>query len=265
MLSIVINVDTRPERQEQAGMFSGVVDRDFLDEGIHNKKKFFEGFDFETIVFLDLHEDIDEKQWDYLRKEVDTLVIRKHNKKFEDQGNYEGFNDLNYINALALARGDYIFHFDGDCAAFTSHSSRVTNLMYLLERYDYVSYPSHWSPAPDHNDNYNYWWCSTRFFCCKRKTLNFTEIMKCQLDYDYMFSTYPASVRNHWLEHVLGVTSKFNGKGVYYPPIESEYLIFVWETYEKWTLRRLNDLPYEEVLKWIMSRGGIIYPNNVKG
>lgn len=264
MLSIVINVDTRPERQEQTGMFSGVVDRDFLDEGIHNKKKFFEGFDFETIVFLDLHEDIDEKQWDYLRKEVDTLVIRKHNKKFQDQTEYPAFNDLNYLNALSMARGDYIFHFDGDCAAFTSSPESVNYIINLLEGYDYVSYPSYWSPNPviDESFSGNYW-VSTRFFACKRSALDFTEIMKCQLDYDYWRTKYPRTRLCHWTEHILQSISK---NGVYYPPIEADkYLIFVWESYEKWTLRRLNDLPYEEVLKWVMSKGGLIYPNNVKG
>lgn len=264
MLSIVINVDTRQERQEQTGMFSGVVDRDFLDEGIHNKKKFFEGFDFETIVFLDLHEDIDEKQWDYLRKEVDTLVIRKHNKKFQDQTEYPAFNDLNYLNALSMARGDYIFHFDGDCAAFTSSPEPIESILNLLEVYDYVSYPSHWSPNPVVDESFagNYW-VSTRFFACKRETLDFTEIMKCQLDYDYWRTKYPRTRLCHWTEHILQSISK---NGVYYPPIEADkYLIFVWETYEKWTLRRLNDLPYEDVLKWVTSRGGLIYPNNVKG
>jgi hypothetical protein len=264
MISIVINCDTRPERNENKEMFSGVVDRDFLTDGVRNKIKFFEGFDKEIILFIDEHENVPREMVDEIREMVDVLVIRKHNKKFGDMDNYSGFNDFNYINALQLTRGTHIFHFDGDVAAYTNSRNPIDDMIKLLDTYDYISYPSHWSPAPDINKNYNYWWCSTRFFCCKRETLDFSEIIKCQLDYDYMFNTYPASIRNHWLEHVLGVTAKFKGKGVFYPPIEEDkYMIWTWENYEKRTLRRLNLLPYEDVKQFVLNNGGIHYPNNL--
>lgn len=264
MLSIVINADTRPERLSQEGMFSGVVDRDFLDEGILNKKKFFEGFDIETILFLDLHEDIDEKTLEYLRQEVNTLVIRKHNKKFEDQVNFAGFNDLNYIHALSLARGEYVFHFDMDCAVFKSSDEIVYELIKMLDTYDYISYPSNWSPLPVVDESFDHVWVSTRFFMCKRSTLDFGEILKCQLDYDYWCKTYPVNRKCHWLEHLLGSISKYKGKGVFYPPFEeNKWILFCWENYEKWTLRRLNTLPYEDIKTFVYSHGGIHYPNNL--
>jgi len=81
---------------------------------------------------------------------------------------------------------------------------------------------------------------------------------------DYLYWKYPASVRNPWLEHIISLISKYTGKGVYYPPIDlSKLAIFTWGRYEKWTLRRLNELPYEQVKEFINSKGGIHYPNDI--
>lgn len=263
-ISIVINLDTRPESSSNQKMFSGVVDRDFLIDGVLNKQKLFQGFDFETILFIDEHETLDVETIDKLRVISDTLVIRKHNKSFEYFEDFPAFNDFNYIQALAQARGTYIFHFDGDIAAFAPNQTPIHVMIGWLDKYDYISYPSLFSPNPDVNDRYNYWWVSTRFFCCKRSTIDFTEIIKCQLDYDYMFNKYPASVRNHWLEHVLGVQAKFNGNGVFYPTINYEYFIlFTWENYRKGLLNELNNKPYEEVRDYVIKMGGIHYPNNL--
>src|SRR6185369_5587504 len=183
LISVVINLDTRKENCINAQMFNGVVDRDFLDAGVYNKKKFFDGVDFETIVFVDEHEPLKELELNYLKKESDVLIIRKHNKKFEDQNNFPAFNDLNYLTALFSARGKYLFHFDGVVAAFTNSKEPINNFISLLEQYDYVSYPSAYSPNPTHDDSFGgKYWASTRFFCCKRSTLNFGELLKCQLD-----------------------------------------------------------------------------------
>lgn len=262
MISIVINCDTRQENNANQTMFNGVVSRDFLTEGVFNKIKFFEGFDKEIILFIDEHETIPNDQLEYIRSITDVLVIRKHNKKFGDMVDFPAFNDFNYLQALFMARGEYVFHFDGDCAAFTSSQEPIKEMINLLETYDFVSYPSNWSPLPVVDDSFtgNYW-CSTRFFCCKRQTLDFTEIIKCQLDYDHWRTTYPRTRLCHWLEHILQSIAK---KGVFYPPIEEDkYLIWVWETYEKWTLTRLNEMPYQEVKNFVYSHGGLHYPNNL--
>jgi hypothetical protein len=265
LISVVINVDTRPVRTEQTGMFSGVVSRDFLTDGIYNKIKFFQGFDKEVIVFVDEHEPLDEVTEKYLRSIVDTLVIRKHNKKFEDREDFAAFNDFNYISALAQARGKYVFHFDGDIAAFTPSQEPIQEMLLMLEHFDYVSYPSYWSPNPVHDESFDHWWVSTRFFCCKRSTLDFTEIIKCQLDYDYMFSKYPAKRACHWLEHALGLIAKYKGRGVFYPKIEiDKWLLFCWENYDSYALRRLNEQSYEEVREWVLKMGGLFYPNNLR-
>jgi len=254
-ISVVINCDTRGERNQQTGLFNGVVNDDFLTDGVFNKIAFFKGFDIETIVFIDEHNPVDEKTLSYLRSICDTVVVRKHTHE-------EKFNDNNYISALSLARGKYVAHFDQDVAAFTRGKESVEYMMGLLEQYDYISYPSYWSPNPVHDVNYDYWWCSTRFFMCKKETLDFTEIKKCLFDGDYLYGKYPASVRNQWLEHILGLIAKYNGKGVYYPPIQTQnYTIFTWERYETYTLRRLNEFTYDQIFEWHGSHP-IFYPNN---
>jgi len=259
LISCVINVDTRVENDTNKEMFNGVVSRDFLVDGVLNKRKLFEGFDTEFIVFVDLHEELDEATHSQMREISDTLVIRKHNKLFEDNINFAPFNDFNYIAALSLVRGKYVFHFDGDVAAFTSSPQYIQEQIDLLEKYDFISYPSGWSPNPVEDASFegNYW-VSTRYFCCKRTTLNITEIIKCQLDYDYWRTTYPRSRLCHWLEHIL------QGQGtVFYPPLQfDKFILYTWENYEKYTLKRLNNQTFEEVNAWVCSKN-YHYPNNL--
>lgn len=257
-ISIVINCDTRPPRDTFGGSnLMGVVNRDFLIDGVLNKKKFFEGFDTETILFIDEHERIDNETLDRLREITDTIVIRKHTE-------WNLYNDDYYIQALEMARGDYIFHFDQDTAAFTCASGWIQYLIDLLDRYDYVSYPSHWTPIAITDDSFDYVWASTRFFCCKRETLDFTELRKCLGDYDYAYATYPASRKCGWTEHYLGLIAKYKGKGVYYPHINyDQYMVFCWANYRSGLLKELNNMPYEEVKMFVLNRGGIHYPNDV--
>lgn len=255
-VSIVINADTRPERKEQEGLFSGTVNEDFLNDGVFNKIKFFQGFDIEVILFIDIHNLIPESTLEYIRSICDVVVLRRHTDEPK-------FNDWNYWGALSMARGEIIVHFDQDTAAFSSSKEAVQGMIDLLGIYDYVSYPSLFSPNPDSNPNYDYYWCSTRFFMCKRETLDFTEIRKCLEDSDFLYGRYPASVRNPWMEHVLALISKYKGNGVYYPPISLDKLaIFSWGSYEKYTLRRLNEYTYEELTNWL-SIHPILYPNDI--
>lgn len=257
MISLVINCDSRPERNQQDGLFSGVVSNDFLISGVKNKIAFFNGFDIETILFIDEHATISHGTIEQLRELVTTLVIRKHTHE-------EKFNDYNYLSALSLCRGEIICHIDQDCALFTPNMQPIDEMIELLEQYDYVGYPSLFSPNPDHNPNYDYYWCSTRFFMCKKETLDFTEIKKCLQDMDYLFTKYPASVHNPWLEHILALISKYTGKGVYYPPIDYEkVIIFVWENYQKGLLSEMNNQPFDMIKQFVFNCGGIHYPNNL--
>ncbi len=261
LISIVVNVDSRPENNTNEKMFNGVVNRDFLVDNVINKKKLFQGFDAEFIVFLDLHEEVSDETISHMRELADTLIIRKHNKSFEDVDNFAAFNDLNYLQALFCARGKYIFHFDGDVSAFASSPEPIKEYIALLEQYDFVSYPSLWSPLPVHDDSFQgIFWVSTRFFCCKRSTLDFGELMRCQLDYDYWRTKYPRARLCHWLEHIL-----HNGKEncVIYPKVDfARFILFTWERYEKYILKRLNNQTFEEVNNWVCSKP-FGYPNNL--
>lgn len=261
-ISCVINVDSRPETEESNSMFNGVVNRDFLVGGLINKIDFFKGFDTEFIVFLDEHQNVDEETISIMRKYADVLIIRKHNKRFEDIENFPAFNDFNYLNALFCARGKYIFHFDGDEAAFTSSPEPIQEYIDLLEKYDFVSYPYFTSPYPVKDDSWNgKFWASTRFFCCKRSTLNFGELIKCQLDYDYWRTTYPMPKLCHWLEHILASMAT---NGVFYPPVDFDrIIIFTWQNYHTYTYQRLNSQTFEQVRDWVRTKH-FHYPNNLK-
>jgi len=259
LISVVINCDTRGQKNEQTGLFGGVVNSEFLTQGVFNKLKFFAGFEIELIVFVDEHNAVPDETIAYLRTLASTVVIRRHTSE-------EKFNDYNYLAALSLCRGEIIVHFDQDIAAFTSSPDQVQEMIDLLEHYDFVSYPCQFSPNPDVNDNYDYWWCSTRYFMCKRESLDLTEIRKCLQDMDYLYEKYPASVKNPWFEHCLGLHAKYNGKkkGVYYPPPSDKLLIWCWDNYESYILTRLNSQPYNEVLDFVIQNNGIFYPNNLR-
>ncbi len=260
LISLIINLDTRPENLLFGGNnLDGCVSEDFLTEGLFNKKQYLKGFDFETIAYVDIHQPISYQSLDYLISNTDALVLRKHT-------NEPKFNDWNYMRALQMASGDIILHIDGDTCAFTNSPKHIQYQIDLLEKYDYISYPSHWTPNAVHDPNYDYSWCSTRYFLCKRETIDFTEIKKCLSDSDYLYNKYPASIKNPWTEHCLGLISKYTGKGVYYPPIELDnFMVFSWSAYDKYILNRLNSLPYDRVKDWVLSKGGIQYPVDVKG
>jgi len=257
LISLVINCDTRPPKNSADGLFSGTSNEDFLTDGVFNKIQFFKGFDIETIVWIDEHLPVPEKTLEYLRSICDTVVIRKHTSE-------PLFNDSNYLSALSCARGKYICHCDQDTAMFSSFPEAVQRMLDWLEHHDYVSYPSLWSPKPVHDDTFDHVWVSTRFFICKRETIDFTELRWMMGDYDRCYEKYPAARRCFWLEHWLGLIARDKGKGVFYPAMEGHsWVIFSWGRYEQWLLRRLNEYSYEEVVNWVNSKGGIAYPNEV--
>lgn len=258
LISVVINVDTRDGFQNEdthaEHMFEGCRSEDFLIDGVLNKIKFFDGFEIETIVFVDEHNPVPQSILNKLREIADTVVVRKHTHE-------PNFNDFSYISALAIARGEYVCHFDQDTAAFANSKQPIIDLINMLEVHKYISYPSHWTPKAVYDDSFNYMWCSTRFFICKRETLDFTEIIKCQRDYDYFCEKYQPSRRCHWLEHILSLVAN---NQTFYPPIDLDnYAIFSWKNYRKGLLQQLNNIPYEEVKNFIHQKGGIQYPNDI--
>ena len=254
-ISIVINADTRDgfdqDTSSTNGLFSGCKSVDFLVEGVKNKIAYFEGFDKEVIVYVDVHNLIPTEVYWELEQIADTIVLRKHTSE-------PLFNDSNYVRALQLASGDYIAHFDQDCAAFTESKQGIEYQIGLLEKYKYVSYPSYWSPNPVDDKSFDgLFWASTRYFMCKRETLDFEEIKKC-FDYNYYIDKYKPARACPWTEHWLGAIA---GKGnVFYPPINELYTVFCWNNYKTGTLAHLNGLPYNEVINFINGNGGLHYP-----
>lgn len=265
-ISIVINADTRPGVDSQVSEFrsmnEGCRHYDFLLENVRNKKRFFEGFEFEIILHVDVHQPLPDDLRRALDSEVDCLILRRHDRYYHGIENFSMFNDVSYLNALSVARGDIIAHFDADCAAFAKDSSCIQDLINLLESYKYVSYPSPWSPNPVHDDSFDHWWVSTRFFMCKHDTLDFTEIKKCLQNSDYMWDKYGHKKRKcPWLEHILGVISDSR---VLYPPMHlSRLAIFCWDRYYTGVLSHLAKLSFPEIVNYIESCGGIHYPNDV--
>jgi hypothetical protein len=252
-VSIVINVDTRPQNDIFGGSnLMGTVNDDFLISGVWNKINFFSEYDKEVIVVVDEHKELDSGFFRSLNKMCNIVLVRKHT-------NEPNFNDWNYIRALQLAIGDIIVHFDQDTAAF----GNPTSLISLLDTLDFISYPSYWSPLPVHDESFDHVWCSTRFFMCKRESLDFAEIIKCQKDYEYWCKTYPVNRKCHWLEHLIGSIAKYRGQKVYYPLFSSEYTIFSWDRYVAGVLPSLNQMSYEDVIGYINSCGGIHYPVDV--
>jgi len=252
-VSVTINVDTRDgfeqPQSEANGLFSGCKSKDFLIEGVKNKIKFFDGFDKEIIVFVDVHQQVPIDVLQELQGIADTVVLRKHT-------NEPLFNDYNYLRTLQMASGDIICHTDQDTAAFVPNKNGVDLLIKYLDDYKYVSYPSYWHPAPVDDSTFNYRWVSTRFFMCKKETLDFEEIKRC-FDYDYYRTKYNPSRVCGWMEHWLG---NIAGSSVMYPPLQKDYLIFCWNNYKVGVLEQLNNMTFDEVVNFVNSNGGLHYP-----
>lgn len=256
-ISIVVNCDTRSENLDAEKMFNGCVHTDYLTHGIWNKIKFFEGFKIELILYIDQHKEIRAEDLQYPKPLCSTLVIRNHT-------NENNFNDWNYWRALSLASGDIVVHFDQDTAAYTSGQEYVKELIGHLDKYKLVSYPSHWTPNPTVDASFqNKYWCSTRFFMCKRENLKLDELKLCIENPDWMYEKYGDSARRcNWMEHYI---AKINDNNTFYPPVElHKGAIFSWRTYKQGTLEMLNGAEYEVVKQWILHRGGINYPVDVK-
>lgn len=101
-------------------------------------------------------------------------------------------------------------------------------------------------------------WASTRFFFCRRGSLNLPELEKCIFDESYRAGKYGHAPA---LEHVLGGMAGLGG--VHYPMANwDQYMIFSWSRYHRELLHKLNGLPYEKVRDYILDCG-IHGPNDV--
>jgi len=272
MISIVINSDTRAGFMEQVStqgkMFEGTRSLDYLTYGVRNKREFFKNYDVELTLFIDLHERLpQETETELLNMlhngEIQNLVFNNHCEYLHDSEYFPKFNDINYINALALARGEYIVHFDNDMAAFLGDENVIKEWFQMLDdgKYDYISYPSAHSPLPIYDPSFDYVWASTRFFITKN--FDYSEVKKCLQDNEYLYSKYGDRQRKcPWTEHILGLTAK---KGVFYPPLDlNRCMVFSWSNYISGTYEKMNQLNYNQKKSLVQTLGGINYPCDVR-
>jgi hypothetical protein len=282
MISLVINLDTRPGFMEnetvQGTMMNGTRSLDFFTDGVLNKVRFFEGHELETTVFIDVHERLPGEIELWLLDQhnagvIDNLVFNRHTEQFLGES-FQKWNDLNFLNAMTISRGDYLVHFDGDMSAFINDKSVIDEWLGWLDegKYEYICYPSAYSPAPAVDPRFKaYWWASTRFFITKRDMgwtphiSDYWDVVRCLRNSEYLYSdkTFGASEepRCPWLEHVIGIMA--TGKNtVFYPPIQPQrYLMFAWSRYYSGVLKQLNSWPYKKVVEYA---DRISYPCDVE-
>jgi len=250
LISLIINADNRQGYLSDkstvgdfgAGSLQGVRSKDLLTYGIQNKINFFKGYDIQCVVYLDVHESLP----DELLKEITDIVescgnnsrvvLAQHSKdKYR-------WNDHLYINAIKYAEGEYTCHMDMDCCAYKKEDfDIVKGYMELLDNgYKYIC--QSWDKVGD-----DMWWASTRFFICKTETLDL-EWLANNLTTPVMGKHTPC------VEHLLAV-KEGEGRVLYPPRDDSNYIIFCWASYFSGLMKRLNNLPYEEVIKYIKDCG----------
>lgn len=269
MISLVINCDTRPGCGDEVsttgdygeGSLNGVRSWDFLTDGVVNKLNFFAGHRCRVILYVDQHAPIPDEVMEKIRAMLLGLQIWKFEMTSHSRASPR-WNELIYLEALKLADGDYIAHFDGDCAAFARNSYETieTHLRMLkpipsmpLFAPKFICQPTTMKP-----EDHAMWWASTRFFICRRESLDFNELEKCVRDETYRTEKYGYTPA---LEHVLAKTQ--GPASVFYPPANwDDYMVFSWSRYHRGTLAKLNAMPYDQVRDYILDRG-IHGPNDV--
>lgn len=256
LMSIIINADNRHGYKNQSssigefgeGSLQGVRSLDFLTEGVRNKINYFRGHEIQCILYIDKHSEIEQE----LMQEMESIVYPCGNNskiviKEHDRVRHK-WNDYIYLEALKLAEGDYVVHFDQDTTCFrTDECDIVDAYVDLLETYKYICQP--WDGVGDKMNH-----ASTRFFICKRETLDF-QVIENALHINPLYGKH-----NPCAEYTLGILA---GEGnVLYPPREDEkYIIFSWVKYFSGTLKKLNEMNPEDTLKYIFNLG-ICGPND---
>jgi len=279
-IGIVINLDTRAGYLSDAEKHSaggkngtGVVSADYFIDGVKNKVDFFRGYDTEVTVYIDLHEmltgDLLVRMNDLIRQGViDNLYINRHNESFGDMEYYPKWLCLSILNPIICTRSKYIVHFDCDTMAFRRDDCTIIDdIKGWLDsgKYDFVSYPSRWSPHADCDSGWDYNWASTRFFFGRRDFFDYEEIKKCLESSEYLYKKYGDKYRRcPWLEHVLGIMTGSKDKVYYLPHNFNLYTIFCWIGYKKGLIKQLNDMSFDNVIKYVAHCGGIGYPCDVR-
>jgi hypothetical protein len=262
MISVVINLDTRPQRLAMEQHNMGVTCSDLLVGNVVNKRRFFDGFDAEFIAYIDVHEPVPEDALRELNRLCDCVVLRKHSKRYRGADPFNVFNDIAYLQALSQARGEIVAHFDMDSACFARDKEAVESWLSHLESYRFVSYPSPCSPRPVDDASFGrHTWASTRAFACKREWLKFDVLERMLREPEWGWEQFGEPVRKlNWLEHMLALS---NNESVIYPPrCDDRLLMFCWSAYHRGVMEKLNGMSFDDVRDYIRRCGEIQYPND---
>lgn len=252
IISVVINADTRKGYLNDkstvgdfgGGSLQGVRSSDFLIDGLINKMNFFRDYGCQCIMYIDEHEPISDKLFMEIADIVHSygnnskLICKPHNRTIDR------WNDKIYIEALKLADGDYVAHFDQDSnALITDDSPIIEKYFQWLDRgYDYVCQCWDGIGEPMYH-------ASTRFFICKKETLD----SHLPIAENNLITPF-RGVHTPCIEHIFGVLA--GKERVLYPPRrDNEYLIFSWARYFKGTLKRLNEMKPKDAIDYILSLG----------
>jgi len=247
-VSIVINCDTRPGSGDAdteigrygSGSLQGCRNYDFLIEGVKNKRDFFSGTDFEIILVVDEVEPIPED----IREKMERYAERVEVRKF-DHNRYR-FNDMLYLESLALAEGEYVVHFDQDAMAYRDPNSNI-----VQQYFEWLNDGVHkfiCQPSPLTYDQHGMDHASTRAFICKRESLDIPELTAC-LDDGYRRKNY-GSTHCPALEHIIGLVAGLGS--VYYPSLDwNDHVIASWVTYRSGLYAKLDTMTYPEIVHYL--------------
>jgi len=249
MISIIVNFDSRPGwnsdesfiGQYGQGSLQGVRSSDFWSDGIKSIENYFSGTEYDITAVMDEVEPIPD---DVSIADGHTVSRRQFPK------NIHRYNDRLYIDSVALAKGEYVCHIDGDVSLFRDPNSNI--VQQYLEWLDSGKYKFICQPTPLSYEEHLMDHASTRFFICKRESLNIYELYRL-LDDATKADRFPGQ-HLPCLEHILGAMA---GKGeVFYPPLDlNDHVIFSWVRYKKGLIKNLNGLPYNEVIEYINKAG----------
>lgn len=265
MISVVINLDTRPQRLAMEQHNAGVTCSDLLVANVVNKRRFFDGFDAEFIAYIDVHEPVPEDVLRELNRLCDCVVLRKHSKKYRGADPFNGFNDVNYIQSLNQARGEIVAHFDMDSVAFARDKSATEEWLAYLDTHRFVSYCSPCSPRPVDDPSFGkHSWVSTRCFATKREYLKLDELEAAIREPKTAYEKYGYPPRQlGWTEHLI---SLINEDSVIYPKRKDDsILLWCWGSYRNGLMEKLNAMPFDEIAARVQKCGSICYPCDVTG
>src|SRR3990167_1860336 len=251
-ITVCINADTRvgylnPQStvgDYGEGSLQGVRSVDLLTEGVKNKMNYFRGYDCQCILCIDQHEELSAELYKEIQSIVEAygnnskLICKPHNRT------RHRLYDYITIEALKLADGDYVVHWDQDTNGIRTDESDIIEkyFKWLDEGYKYICQPS---PMP--SAEHGMFWASTRFFICKKETLDLPMVEQ-NLTTPFMGKHTPC------VEHILGALAG-DGKVLYPPREDDSYLIWSWARYFQGTLKRINENNQAQELKRIVELG----------